>query len=201
MSDSDYDEDIADDWELEAQREEELERQREEQRKRDAVAADKRQREKVAGAESVAESIEVSHEAKQAMDHAQRLDLDQRAAADLFSEQQNAVKFSDRLPATPAELAKYGSDLAEFISRYQGLVNFDKTLEVLFKNMTNTAKLDLLNEMLRTANIASENAKKKKPSSTKDAQKKATDGSHATEAISLDNDDKGGAANADYSMF
>jgi hypothetical protein len=197
MSDSDYDDDVADDWEVEAQQDAEKERRAQEEKEREK-AKSKRQQVKVEEGSSPQVEVEISKAAKKAMEEAQRMAMSEQLAADLYSEQQKSVKFSDRNPESPQELERYARDLAIFALRYQTYTNFDKTLDTLFQSITKNSKADVLDRIIRSANIASESSKKKKASGTKAVDKKAA----PTQAhLDLDNDDRGGAANADFNQF
>lgn len=194
--------DAADDWELEAMRqeEEELERQAEEERlrkekeerenkRRLAVETTAAAAAAAASSHSHADGAQLTEEAKQVLEIAQRELQDKQAAANLLGEK--VESFLERDARSVDEARKLGADIAERFSMFDGdnlgAVSgpvFDLILKVFADSVE-------LRELETALNVAKHNAK-----SVAKIDKKQSKTIVSHNALDLDTTDRGGAAEA-----
>ncbi|CUG91949.1 Hypothetical protein, putative [Bodo saltans] len=193
--------DAADDWELEALRQEEeeatrlqeeerLRKEKEEKDKKRRLAAETAAAAATAAATTTVESVPLDTEAKQFLETAQREMQDQQAAANLLGSKVDS--FADREIHTVEDAAKLGADIAQRFARFDGEF-LGAAATPVFEHLLKAFSDALALRELETAlNVAKQNAKTHAKSSDKKPAKLVQN----QNALDLDTTDRGGAAEA-----
>jgi hypothetical protein len=200
MSDEEF-VDAADDWELEAMRQEEeeaarleeetrLRKDKEDKEKKRRLAAENAAAKASASTTASADSVPLDTEAKQFLETAQRAVQDQQAAANLLDSKVDT--FADREIRNPEDAAKLGADIAQHFVRFDGEFLGGVSAPVFEHLLKVYADALELREMETVLNVAKQHAK----SHAKSADKKSAKVVQSQNALDLDTTDRGGAAEA-----
>lgn len=194
-----YDEvaDAADDWELEALRQEEEERQKlEEQERLKKEKEEKDKKRRLASSESQVHTettVELTEDAKQVLQRAQQEQQDAFAAADLL--EARVERLADRKVKTVEEHRALGQDIAKRVAEFDGdhLASVSATIFEHLLRRIPTSKA--LRDMETLLNVAKAAAKANRGDKAK-SSKTSVAVSNNQNALNLDTTDRGGAAEA-----